>query len=112
MEARDAKRIVTEQDIKNVKVGFIDVDGVMRGKYLSREKFLGILDHGFAFCDVVLGRDSNDQLYENIGTDFTGWPTGYGDAQIRILPVVMFAYEGVRHGPLSSSGPVAKIRSQ
>ncbi len=92
MEARDvnitedAKRIVTERDIKNVKVGFIDVDGVMRGKYLSREKFLGALDHGFAFCDVVLGWDSNDQLYENVGTDFTGWHTGYADAQIRILP--------------------------
>ena len=84
--AADAKRIVTERDIKNVKVGFIDVDGVMRGKYLSGEKFLGALDHGFAFCDVVLGWDTNDQLYENVGTDFTGWHTGYADAQIRILP--------------------------
>ena len=75
-----------EREIQNVKVGFIDVDGVMRGKYLSRDKFLASLDGGFSFCDVVLGWDSNDQLYENVGTQFTGWHTGYADAKLRVLP--------------------------
>ncbi|MFK7976438.1 MAG: glutamine synthetase, partial [Halioglobus sp.] len=77
---QDARRIVEERDITHIKVGVFDADGIMRGKYMSREKFFSALDKGFGFCDVVLGWDSNDQLYENPGVDFTGWHTGYPDA--------------------------------
>jgi glutamine synthetase len=33
---------------------------------------------------VVLGWDTNDQLYDNV--TFTGWHTAYPDAQVRLLP--------------------------
>ena len=80
----DARKIVNERKLTHVKVGVFDIDGVLRGKYMSREKFFSSLDKGFGFCDVVLGWDSNDQLYDN--TEFTGWHTGYPDALVRILP--------------------------
>ena len=80
----DAKKIVELRELTHVKVGLFDNDGVMRGKYMSREKFFSSLDHGFAFCDVVLGWDSKDQLYDNVS--YTGWHTGYPDAPVRILP--------------------------
>lgn len=92
MEARavssvaDAKAIVVARKLSHVKVGLCDVDGVLRGKYMSREKFFSALEKGFAFCDVVLGWDSNDQLYENVGIEYTGWQTGYPDAPVRIIP--------------------------
>ncbi|MCP4076910.1 MAG: glutamine synthetase [Gammaproteobacteria bacterium] len=81
---QDAKNIVKERQLTHVKVGLFDNDGVMRGKYMSREKFLSSVDHGFAFCDVVLGWDVKDQLYDNV--TYTGWHTGYPDAPVRILP--------------------------
>lgn len=90
MEARqvktidDARKIVKKRDLSHVKVGVFDVDGVLRGKYISREKFFSALDKGFGFCDVVLGWDSKDQLYDNV--TYTGWHTGYPDAPVRILP--------------------------
>lgn len=80
----DAKRIVDERNLSHVKVGLFDIDGIMRGKYMSKEKFFSSLDSGFAFCDVVLGWDSKDQLYDN--GKVTGWETGYPDAPVRILP--------------------------
>lgn len=80
----DAKGIVEERGLSHVKVGLFDNDGVMRGKYMSRAKFFSALEHGFAFCDVVLGWDVKDQLYDN--TSYTGWHTGYPDAPVRILP--------------------------
>lgn len=80
----DAKQIVEQRGLTHVKVGLFDIDGVMRGKYMSKEKFFSSLDNGFAFCDVVLGWDSNDQLYDNIS--YTGWHTGYPDAPVRIVP--------------------------
>lgn len=81
---QQAKQIVDERGLGHVKVGLFDNDGVMRGKYMSREKFFASLDKGFAFCDVVLGWDSKDQLYDNVS--YTGWHTGYPDAPVRILP--------------------------
>jgi glutamine synthetase len=80
----DAKAIIEERGLTHIKVGVFDVDGVMRGKYMSKEKFFSSLIDGFAFCDVVFGWDSKDQLYDNIS--FTGWHTGYPDAPARIIP--------------------------
>ena len=82
--AEDAKRIVEERQLSHVKVGIFDIDGVMLGKYMSRNKFFSALDNGFAFCDVVLGWDIKDQLYDNV--NYTGWHTGYPDANVRIIP--------------------------
>jgi glutamine synthetase len=82
--ATDARKIVEERNLTHVKVGVFDIDGILRGKYMSRDKFLGSLEKGFGFCDVVLGWDSNDQLYDN--ARYTGWHTGYPDAPVRILP--------------------------
>ena len=79
-----ARAFVIDRGIEHVKVGVFDGDGILRGKYMSREKFLSALDKGFGFCDVVLGWDSNDQLFDNI--KFTGWHTAYPDAAVRVLP--------------------------
>ena len=79
----DAKKIIEERGLTHIKVGLFDIDGVMRGKYMSKEKFFSSLDNGFAFCDVVLGWDSNDQMYDNV--TYTGWHTGYPDAPVRII---------------------------
>jgi glutamine synthetase len=80
----DAKAIVAERGLTHVKVGAFDIDGILRGKYMSRAKFESSLESGFGFCDVVLGWDSKDQLYDNVR--YTGWHTGYPDANVRVLP--------------------------
>lgn len=79
----EARAYVENHRIPQVKLGFTDVDGILRGKYVSREKFLSALDKGFGFCDVVVGWDSNDQLYDNV--TYTGWHTAYPDAPARIV---------------------------
>ena len=69
-----------------VKVAVSDIDGVMRGKYMHRDKFLGAAEAypagGFGFCDVVLGWDMMDVTYDN--TTATGWHHGFPDALARI----------------------------
>ncbi len=69
---------VKESGARNIKLAVTDLDGVMRGKYVSREKFESALAKGFGFCDVIFGWDSDDELY---GRDsFTGWETAFPDA--------------------------------
>src|SRR3954451_7351269 len=65
-----------------IKVAVTDIDGVLRGKYLHKEKFFGAVESGFGFCDVVLGWDMMDVTYDN--TTHTGWHKGYPDVLARI----------------------------
>lgn len=81
---KQARQIIEERKIEHVKVGAFDIDGVLRGKYMSKEKFLSALENGFGFCNVVLGWDVQDQLYDNV--KYTGWHTGYPDAEVKIIP--------------------------
>lgn len=46
-----------------VKVAGIDVDGILRGKLISKKKFLSIAKEGFGFCSVIFGWDMHDQTY-------------------------------------------------
>jgi glutamine synthetase len=80
----ELRNFLTAHDIEYVKIGVFDGDGILRGKYLSRDKFLAAVEKNVGFCDVVLGWDSSDQLFDN--TTFTGWHTAYPDASVRILP--------------------------
>lgn len=65
-----------------VKIAYPDIDGVLRGKYVSADKFLSSLDGGSGFCDVIFGWDANDVVYDN--AEYTGWHTGYPDAHTRV----------------------------
>jgi len=82
--AAELRDFLTSRGIEHIKIGVFDGDGILRGKYLARDKFLGALSRDFGFCDVILGWDSNDQLFDN--TTYTGWHTAYPDASIRVLP--------------------------
>ena len=81
MKTRDVKtteelrQLVEARELSHIKVGVCDIDGVLRGKYMARDKFFSALEKGFGFCDVILGWDANDQLYENPGVKYTGWHT-------------------------------------
>ncbi|SNX85368.1 probable glutamine synthetase [Melanopsichium pennsylvanicum] len=57
-----------EELLKNdnkVKVGGVDVDGIVRGKYVSKKKFLSAAkpDSDFGFCSVIFGWDMHDLVY-------------------------------------------------
>ncbi len=63
----------------HIKVAVTDIDGVLRGKYIHKEKFLAAAQSHFGFCNVVFGWDVGDVCYDN--GDYTGWHTGYPDVQ-------------------------------
>jgi len=78
----DVIESVEEYSGAKVKLAICDIDGVLRGKVIHKNKFLSIVDDGFGFCDVVFGWDSSDKAYDNI--EFTGWHTGYPDAKAKV----------------------------
>jgi glutamine synthetase len=82
--AAELKVYVETSALPYAKVGVFDIDGVLRGKYMARDKLISSLDKGFGFCDVVMGWDSRDQLLDNL--TMTGWHTAYPDAEARLLP--------------------------
>ncbi|KAI6089616.1 putative glutamine synthetase [Hypoxylon rubiginosum] len=47
-----------------VKLSGVDVDGMLRGKLVSKKKFLSVAKEGFGFCSVIFGWDMHDRLYD------------------------------------------------
>jgi glutamine synthetase len=68
--------------VTRAKIGGFDVDGVLRGKYVSLDKLRSILSSGFGFCDVIFGWDIADVLYDNASV--TGWHSGFPDAHAEL----------------------------
>jgi glutamine synthetase len=118
MPARPDKRaaeivdLVRKSPHHKVKVAVSDIDGVLRGKYLHKDKFLAAVDGGFGFCDVVFGWDLNDATYDN--TTLTGWHKGFPDALVKLdlatfrnvpwddqVPFFLGEFEDGKGGPLS-----------
>ena len=79
---KDVLATVRKSPGNRVKVAVVDIDGILRGKYVHKDKFASALEGGFGFCDVVYGWDSQDQCYDN--TTITGWHKGFPDAVARI----------------------------
>jgi glutamine synthetase len=74
----DLVKDLESKGIERAKIGGYDIDGVLRGKYVSLDKLKSAIKGGFGFCDVIFGWDIADVLYDN--AEVTGWHTGYPDA--------------------------------
>lgn len=74
--------LLSERRVTHVAIAVADLDGVLCGKHVSVEKFLGSAAGGAAFCNVVLGWDSTDAVIENVSR--CGWDTGFPDKETRI----------------------------
>lgn len=78
MNTKEIIGYVKDHPSGKVKVAITDIDGILRGKYISTEKFLSVTENGLGFCNVVFGWDAGDATYDNV--QYTGWHTGYPDA--------------------------------
>lgn len=82
MNEKEIIQYVKDHPAQKVKIAYADIDGILRGKYISTEKFLSTLDSNSSFCDVIFGWDAADAAYD--AGKYTGWHTGYPDAPARI----------------------------
>ncbi|MEY4627972.1 MAG: hypothetical protein RLZZ595_298, partial [Bacteroidota bacterium] len=82
MQTKEIIQYVKNHPSGKVKIAIADMDGILRGKYISSEKFISIAEKGTSFCDVIMGWDAADVLYDK--AEFTGWHTGYPDSPASI----------------------------
>jgi glutamine synthetase len=82
LDVKSIKDLLAQHSISKIKIGGFDIDGVLRGKYIHREKFDSSTESGLGFCDVIFGWDCADALYDN--AQMTGWHTGYPDILAKI----------------------------
>ena len=67
-----------------VRFAVTDIDGVCRGKHLSGEKIISMLEGGGTIASALFGWDIADELYDNVS--FTGFHTGYPDIGLKLDP--------------------------
>ena len=77
MVAIEELETLLKDDIK-VRVAGVDPDGVLRGKVMAKEKFLGSIKSGFGFSSAIFGWDMHDALYTT-KTIIAGSEEGYAD---------------------------------
>ena len=82
MDRTELLNRIKNNDSQKVKIAFADIDGILRGKYIHKDKFFDVVERGIDFCDVIFGWDCNDKCYDN--STITGWHTGYPDAHANI----------------------------
>ncbi len=78
MDRQDVIELIQELEVKNIRFGVTDIDGVLRGKIISTKKFLKAIENDIGFCNVIFGWDINDECYDN--SKVSGWHTGYPDS--------------------------------
>ena len=77
MTKKEILQYVKSHPAGKVKLAVTDIDGILRGKYISAEKFSSVIEKGMSFCDVIFGWDSSDALYDK--DSVTGWGRGFPD---------------------------------
>ncbi len=82
MVTKEIIQYVKDHPSGKVKIALTDIDGILRGKYVSTEKFISIAESNTGFCDVIFGWDAGDVAYDNV--QFTGWHTGYPDTPAKV----------------------------
>ncbi|SMO38093.1 glutamine synthetase family protein [Solitalea koreensis] len=82
MTKQEVQNYINQHPSGKVKVAVADIDGILRGKFISVDKFQSVIKGELGFCDVVFGWDANDAAYNN--AKFTGWHTGYPDAPVKL----------------------------
>lgn len=78
MDIASILKYVANHPAKRVKIAVADIDGILRGKYISSEKFVSIIEKGMGFCDVIFGWDMEDALYDK--GKISGWHAGFPDS--------------------------------
>lgn len=81
----DVKALIAERKPKNVTVGYCDMPGQIRSKYISCEKFLSVIDNGICFPLASLALDFGDVArplpYGTSAKDAT-----FGDVLCKLIP--------------------------
>ena len=92
MDVTQVEQVIREREIRAVKIGGADMDGVYRGKRILAEHFIeGCRGRGFPQCDVIFGWDIAEQLIEGLALGSAD--TGFADivmhpdlATFRVVP--------------------------
>ncbi len=84
MTETELVHFIENLETDRIKFAICDIDGVLRGKLISKKKWNQAIREGLGFCNVVFGWDTGDNCYDN--TEISGWHKAYPDARATLDP--------------------------
>lgn len=79
----DVLKLIESRNIARVYTAVCDLQGQLRGKSVSREKFLGFLERGFAATPILAAADFTDVIHPVVINDAA---TRMGEGLARVVP--------------------------
>lgn len=80
----DARKLIEERDTDHIVVGMPDLQGFLRGKYVSRDKALTALENGMGVPGVTFALDPTDVILDVTGLSDDG--SAFDDNVVTLLP--------------------------
>jgi len=74
---------VKSNNIKMFQLWLPDLDGIIRGKIISKDKIINSLSNGISFSNVLYGWDMHDFVFGD--SIFSNWNEGFKDARLKIF---------------------------
>ena len=80
---QDVLRLLDTHEASHVQIGYTDHSGQLRGKLISRNRFIGALDNGVPITRNLAAVDFSDVIYPIKGLIVDGG--GFGDSVARVV---------------------------
>jgi len=80
----DVRQILEERNAQHVTIAITDMQGLLRGKYVSRKKLLSILENGWGVPPLIMALDPDDVIMDAPG--IADGSDGFADGFARLLP--------------------------
>jgi glutamine synthetase len=78
MDLKDAKSLLEEHDVDNVRMIIVDINGSPVGKRLPVDKFLSTCEHGMSFCSGIYNLLGDSDIIPELPL-IGGFSTGFPD---------------------------------
>lgn len=69
--------LIKRENIRTVQIGYTDIQGVLRGKYIPSQFFIDTIDRGIPFCVVAMAWDIQCEIVD--GIPIASWANGFPD---------------------------------
>ncbi len=61
----DMRELISKHKVKKIKIAYTDINGILRGQYISINYFFSVIKNGLTISDNIFNLDYKNKIYES-----------------------------------------------